>query len=380
MIIAILGQYPVNPEKITGGVETCILGLVNELKKYPDIELHIITIQIMWKDVTKIVNNVTIHYLASPPLPRFITAHTIDKYKKIKKVKELKPDIVHAHICDNGYYTLKGGFPNIITLHGIAMAEYDPKIRPGLINMIRRKSILAMEQYVFEHAKVLTVVTPYVKEKIEPFCKGKIHVIPNGVREEFFNIESNEIEDRLLFVGGIEPRKGLLNLLKAIKIVKKDIPDIKLHIVGEVRKQGYYHSLLNYAKQNNLNETIIFKGELRDDKLKKEFSECSVFVFPSKEESFGIVLAEAEAGGKPVVASNIGGIPYVVDNNETGFLVEYGDVDTFAEKIMILLKDKKLRAEMGSAGKEKAKQFSNKGIAEKYYDLYNEMIDNGKGN
>jgi glycosyltransferase involved in cell wall biosynthesis len=380
MIIAILGQYPLNPEEIRGGVETCILGLENELKKYPDIELHIITIQIMWKDVTKIVNNVTIHYLASPPLPRFVTVNTIDKYKTIRKIKELKPDIVHAHMSSNGYYALKSGFPSLITVHGIAFEEYDPKIQPGLLGMIRRQVILPMERYVFEHAKVLTVVSPYVKTKIEPFCKGEIHVIPNGIRNEFFGIKNNEIENRLLFVGGIEPRKGLLNVLKAVEIVKKEIPDVELHIVGGVRKQGYYNSLIDYVNQNKLNENIIFKGELNDEELKKDFSECSVFVFPSKEESFGIVLAEAEACGKPVVASNIGGIPYVVDNNETGFLVEYGDVDALVKKILILLNDKNLRTEMGKAGKEKAKQFSNDDIAEKYYDLYKEMIDNGKGN
>ena len=112
------------------------------------------------------------------------------------------------------------------------------------------------------------------------------------------------------------------------------------------------------------------------EEIKKEFSECSVFVFPSKEESFGIVLAEAEACGKPVVASNIGGIPYVVDDNKTGFLVEYGDVDTFAEKILILLNDKNLRNKMGRLGRGKAKQFSNKEIAKKYYELYKEVFDN----
>ncbi len=375
MRIVILGQYPLNHEKIRGGVETSVIGLVNELKKYPDVEVHVITIEIMWKDITKIENGITIHYLASPPLPRFVTINTIDRYKTIKKIKELNPDVVHGHMSSYGYYALKSGFPNIITIHGIAKEEYDPKIRPGLLDMIRRISILPLEDYVFKHARVLTVVSPYVKKKIEPFCNGEIHVIPNGVRDDFFNLENNEVDNHLLFVGGIEPRKGLLNLLKAVKIIKKEISNVKLHVVGNVRKQGYFKSLINYVKQNNLNENIIFKGELSEKEVKEEFSECSVFVFPSKEESFGIVLAEAEACGKPVVASNIGGIPYVVDNNKTGFLVEYGDVDTFAEKVLALLKDKNLRINIGIAGKEKARQFSDKDIAEKYYKLYKTVIN-----
>ncbi len=378
MRVVILGQYPLNHEKISGGVETCIIGLVNELKKYSDVELHVIATQIMWRDITKIVDNVTIHYLASPPLPRFVTINTIDRYWVIKKIKEINPDIVHGHMSICGYYALKSGFPNIVTVHGIAKEEYDPKIRSELLDTIRRGVVVPMENYVFEHAKILTVVSPYVKEKIEPFCNGKIQVIPNGIRDEFFNIENNEVDNRLLFVGGIEPRKGLLNLLKAVKIIREKIPGVRLYIVGSVRKQKYYNSLIDYVKKNKLNENIIFKGELSDEEIKKEFSECSVFVFPSKEESFGIVLAEAEACGKPVVASNIGGIPYVVDDNKTGFLVEYDDVDMFAEKILILLSDKNLRDKMGKLGKEKAKQFLNKDIAKKYYKLYKTVIDNEK--
>jgi glycosyltransferase involved in cell wall biosynthesis len=375
MRIAMLGQYPSKKEIVRGGVETCIIGLVNELKKYSDLELHIVTTDVKTKNITTIEGNLAIYYLSSPSLPRFVTATTIDKYKIIKQIKKLQPDIVHAHMTGQGYYALRSGFPTVITVHGIAKEEYDPKIQPGLLGMLRRRAVLPMEHYVFEHAKILAVVSPYVKAKIEPFCKGEIHVIPNGVRDEFFEIENEEIENRLLFVGGIEPRKGLLNMLKVIEMVKRDIHDVRLHIVGRVRKHQYFTTLEDYVKQNNLEGNIIFKGELTDVELKKEYSECSLFVFPSKEESFGIVLAEAAASGKPVVASNIGGIPYVVDNNETGFLVKYGDVKTFAEKISILLTDKNLRRQMGNAGKEKAKQFSNKKLAERYYTLYNLVID-----
>jgi len=379
MKVILLGQYPLNLEKIRGGVETCIIGLVDELKKYPDVELHVVATHIMWKDITKHEDGVTIHHLASPPLPRFITVWTIDQYKIIKKIKEIKPDVVHAHMVGYGYYALKSGFPNIVTVHGIAREEYDPKIRSGLLDMIRRRVALSMEQYVFEHAKILTVVSSYVKEKIEPFCNGEICVILNGVRDKFFEVENTEVENRLLFVGGIEPRKGLLNLLKVIEIIKIKIPDVRLHIVGRIREKGYYNSLIDYVKKHNLANVVVFKGALSDKEVKKEFSECCVFVFPSLEESFGIAVAEAEACGKPVVASDIGGIPYVVDNNKTGFLVEYGDIGTFAEKILILLKDKNLRNKMGNAGKEKSKQFSNKDIAKKYYELYKKVIDNGKG-
>ncbi|AKB30500.1 Glycosyltransferase [Methanosarcina siciliae T4/M] len=374
--VVLLGQYPIDPENISGGVEACILGIVNEFKKYPDIDLHIVTVQILKKNVYKNIEGISVHYLASPPFPRFLTVNTIDRYKVINKIKEINPDLVHGHISNYGYYALKSGYPSIVTIHGIAKEEYNPQLRPSILDSIRRKVHLPMEEFCLKNARILTTVSPYVMEKIESFCKGDVYVIPNGIRDEFFKIQSQEVGDRLLFIGGIEPRKGLLNIIKAVEMICTKRDNIRLHIVGRIRKQGYYDSLVEYIKQNNLSSYVIFRGALDNEELKRELSECSIFVFPSKEESFGIVLAEAEACGKPIVTSNIGGIPYVVDNNRTGFLVEYGDVNSLADKILTLLENKNLRISMGIMGREKAREFSNKSIAEKYYSLYQKAIRN----
>jgi glycosyltransferase involved in cell wall biosynthesis len=376
--VVLIGQYPIDPENINGGVEACMLGIVNEFKKYPDIDLHVVTIQILKKDIYQNIEGVSVHYLASPPLPRFLTINTIDRYKVINKIKEINPDLVHGHISNYGYYALKSGYPSIVTIHGIAKEEYDPKLRPSILDSIRRKSVLPLEDFCLKNARIITTVSPYVVEKIGSICKGEVHVVPNSIRDEFFEIQSQEVSDRLLFIGGIEPRKGLLNVIKAVELICAKRDNVRLHIVGGIRKQGYYDSLVEYVERNNLSSYITFMGALDNEELKKELSECSIFVFPSKEESFGIALAEAEACGKPIVASNIGGIPYVVDNNKTGFLVEYGNINSLADKILMLLEDKDLRRIMGFMGREKAREFSNKSIAEKYYSLYQRAVQNGK--
>lgn len=378
MKVVLIGQYPIDPENINGGIEACILGIVNEFKKYHDIDLHVVTTQILKKNIYQNIGGVSVHYLASPPLPGFLTINTIDRYKVINKIKEINPDLVHGHSSNYGYYALKSGYPSIVTIHGIAKEEYDPKLRPSILDSIRRKVILPMEDFCLKNAKIITTVSPYVVEKIGSFCKGEVHVIPNSIRDEFFEIQSQEVSDRLLFIGGIEPRKSLLNIIKAIELIRTKRENIRLHIVGGIRKQGYYDSLVKYVEQNNLSSYVIFRGALGNEELKRELSECSIFVFPSKEESFGIVLAEAEACGKPVVASNIGGIPYVVDNNRTGFLIKYGDINSLVDKILMLLEDNDLRRSMGIMGRKKAREFSNKSIGEKYYSLYQKAIRNGK--
>ncbi|CEG12661.1 putative Glycosyl transferase, group 1 family protein [groundwater metagenome] len=395
MKVLILGLYPFIEGNIMNGVEAHITGIVNELKKYKDINLYVLSPQsetgkrlkeitkiFKLKEITKVTDNVTVTYLSL--VGDFFTMTTIDRYKIIRKIKELKPDIIHAH-STFGYYALKSGFPSITTIHGVNFVEGDPKmakldhlIERKIIYPIRFKTILSLDNYIFKNAKVLTVVSPYVKKEIEKYCKGEIYVIPNRISDEYFNVENREVENRLLFVGGISPRKDILTLLKAVKIVKNEIPNINLHIVGHINSEVYYSSLIDYVRKNNLEKNVIFKIGLNNEEAKNEFSECLVFVFPSIAESFGIVLAEAGACGKPVVASNVGGIPYVVEDNKNGFLVECENAEKFAEKILLLLNDKNLRMKMGNAWQEKAKEFSNKEIVKKYYELYKYVIKNEK--
>ena len=375
MKIAILSQYPLDLSNSRGGVESSMIGLIEELKNFDDMDLHIITSTTQVNENKTIVRDgFTLHYISSPKLPQLITSLTFDQCRIKRKIHEIKPDLVHAHMTAPlyGYPALKSGCQTIITVHGIMREE--SKTWKGVLGFIKRIMFLPMENYVFKNAKILTVVSPYVKKKIRKWCNGNIHVIPNGVRGDFFEIKNNEIENRLLFVGGIEPRKGLLNLLKAINMVKNEISSVKLHIVGRVRKKMYFNSLIDYVEKNNLSRYVIFKGGLTEDELKKEFSECSVFTFPSQEESQGIVLLEAMAAGKPVIATNIGGIPYIVDNGKTGLLIEYGDVEGLARGIIKLLKNKELREEYGKNGREKAKLFSNIEIAKKYYALYKNLF------
>jgi len=103
-----------------------------------------------------------------------------------------------------------------------------------------------------------------------------------------------------------------------------------------------------------------------------------VCVFPSRYEPFGIVLLEAMASGKPVVASKVGGIPFVVEDGKTGLLFERGNVEVLAEKIIMLLRDEELRKRMGEAGRERAKEFTWDKIAKQTVDLYKEILSKQK--
>lgn len=380
--IAILGYYP--PKETTknlGGAHIHVFDLTEQLRKYEDLDVHVITNSDQIKeDLTVKKDNLTIHYLSSPKLPRLITSLSIDQYTLIKKIKEVNPDIVHAQntapITGFTASLLSRKYPILLTVMGIVQEE--AKTWRGPIGFIKGIIYGSMERHALKNIQDITVLTPYVKKKIEDMCAGRIYVVPIGINDDYFNIANDEIKNRLLFIGGIEPRKGLIHLLRAINIIKNEIQDIDLHIVGMIRKKGYYNELEKYIKDNDLDRNIKFLGFLDMEDNKREYGECSIFVLPSREESQGLVLVEAMAAGNPIVASNIGGIPYVVDNNETGFLVEYGNAGQLAEKILLLLKDKDLRIHMGAKGRERAKEFLNEEIAMKIYKLYKKIHESNE--
>ncbi|MBN2013931.1 MAG: glycosyltransferase family 4 protein [Candidatus Altiarchaeota archaeon] len=377
MKLALLGPYPLDAKNIQGGAHAHIYALTEHFRHYADLYVHVITISPELEDDKTIVkDNITVHYIASKGPFRLLSALTTDRKRIIKKTKEINPDIVHAH-CTVSYgfpaSSLSKKFPTIMTVHGISSEEI--KTFNGLSKYPKWIIETIIERHVLKKIKDIIVVSHYASGKIEPLCrKNKIYIIPVGINRDFFEIKNNEKKGELLFVGGIEPRKGLLYLFKSVKIMKEIIPTIRLHVVGRVRKKGYYNRLRGYVDTNDLTENIRFLGSLDKEGLKMRYSECSVFVLPSQEESLGLVLVEAMAAGKPVVASGIGGIPDVVDNNENGFLVEYGNSKQLAERITVLLNDKNLRETMGTKGREKAKEFKNEVIAKQIYDLYNNIL------
>lgn len=369
--VVIMGPYQTDYTKNLGGAHIHTFDLTEQLRKYNDLDLHVLTISNNIKvDKTIKKENITIHYISSPTLPRFITSLTIDQYKILRKLKELKPDIIHAQGTAPiyGFSASLLSSKYLLTVHGIVLKE--SRTWPGLTGRTKGIIYRSMEKRALKHAQQIIAVTPYVKKTVEPFCNSYINIIPVGLSDEYFEIENKEKKRRLLFVGGIEPRKGLLSLLKAIKILKDEGCFVDLHIVGRVRKKEYFEQLNQYIIENELEKNIKFKGFLSKDELKIEYAECSVFVLPSKEESQGLVLVEAMAAGKPIVATNVGGIPYVVDEGKNGFIVNYGESESIAKSILKLLEDDTLRLSLGENGKKKAMTFALDKIGRQTYSIY----------
>ncbi len=208
---------------------------------------------------------------------------------------------------------------------------------------------------------------------ISQYFEGYYEVIPNPIDLNRFSLatqplaEFNDGKQNILFVGRFgERRKGFKFLLRAFNEVRQQIPAVRLIIVGKGDNKGY----LRYLRKHNI-DNVVFTGYVPDEELSRYYRSAQVFCAPSiGGESFGIVLVEAMACGLPVIASDIPGYASVIEHNQQGLLVEPKNSQLLAKALIQLLSDQALRANLGEAGRQKARQYSWKKVSQRVLDFY----------
>lgn len=148
-----------------------------------------------------------------------------------------------------------------------------------------------------------------------------------------------------------------------------------MRLAGEVSDKKYMSELQEEIKCLSITEHVEFQGRISQSALMQELAAATVFVLPSYQENAPMVIAEAMAVGVPVIASRLCGIPDMVQDGRTGYLIEPDDIEDIANKIVSLLSDDRLRAKMGDAAKEVAYEtYHAAAIAEATLDIYGDII------
>ncbi|MGB4730223.1 MAG: glycosyltransferase family 4 protein [Candidatus Hydrothermia bacterium] len=194
---------------------------------------------------------------------------------------------------------------------------------------------------------------------------------PEGERYEFaFELRENDI--LILFVGWLEIRKGTKYLIQAFNKIGNQHKNVRLIVAGD----GPLKENLEKMVSDGLKDRVHFLGFVSSYKLPSLYRSCDIFVSPATEgESFGIVLLEAMASGKPVIASDNEGYKVVVSDGEDGFLFTRKNVDELVQKLITLIINPELRRKMGERGRAKALNFSWSFIAKQVLDYYVEAIE-----
>ena len=234
----------------------------------------------------------------------------------------------------------------------------------------------------FRKLNVRIVVSKVAMEFSNKHFPADYTIIPNGVDVEHFSQEVPPIDDfndgkvNILFVSRLEKRKGVNYLLKAYKRAKREIPDSRLIIVGSSTRWSKKYE--KKAKQGNLPD-VIFTGQVPYSELPRYYKTAGVVCCPATgRESFGIILLEAMAAGKPIVASSIKGYAGVITHGSEGLLVPPRDEKKLAQALVSLMTNGALRQEMGARGKAKAQDYGWESIAIRVLECYSEVLNKRK--
>ncbi|MDI6850598.1 MAG: glycosyltransferase family 4 protein [bacterium] len=208
------------------------------------------------------------------------------------------------------------------------------------------------------------------------FPIGEHKIIPNGIDVEKFNpigdfynfpFQRKEHEIYILFVGRLELRKGTKYLIRAFNIIGKKYPETRLIIGGD----GPLRNSLEKMVDPDLADRVNFLGFISSNRLPALYRSCDIFVSPAiGGESFGIVLLEAMASGKPVIASNNEGYMELVSDGIDGFLFERKNVAQLVDKLELLIKNPDLRRKLGEKARLKALNYSWPKIAKEVLEYY----------
>ena len=384
MNIVQFGPYPLDSNCIRGGVESSVYGLAKALSEYHEIDVFDIP-RINGKDTGERVGNIQIHRYLNPGTHNQDAVQRVDEI--LRDIIALHPDIVHVHgtgeISAIVYRALKDyGIKVLLTIHGLLHVEKKNQLRKklSLKHLYQYYHQSRIEFEAITNADTAIVDTEYVAIQLRDLFKQKkitklpqMHIIPQGINAEYLTLDNQCSALTILSVGAISERKGHLYLIKAFEIICAKHPQAKLCIAGTLADNRYYQLLQDYISKSPYEKQIELKVNLPQEEIFKLYQQSTLFALHSQEESQGIVFAEAMAVGLPIVATKVGGVPYVVKNNTTGLLSEYGDVTSFANNIITLLDDRDVYDVFASAAKHEALNYTWQNIAKQVVQLYKEI-------
>ena len=273
----------------------------------------------------------------------------------------------------------------VLNIHGFIPLEHQfDSARQSTFDNIG----FAHAQKVYQFVDKIVVNSRYMLNKIANYYKidpVKIVVIPNGVTLERFSSRNGSFRlagfPSILYLGSLYEGKGVDILIRALVGIKSEYPEVKLHIVGSgspaLSRARYLKTL---SVQEGMEGDVVFWGQADYSSIPKFYKGADVCVFPSRIEAFGIAILEAMASGKPVVASNTGGIPEIISDGESGILVKPDDPDALAESILTLLRNDTLRNRLSGNALKTAANYSWGKIAEKYISLYKHLTKRARDN
>lgn len=303
-------------------------------------------------------------YAAPANLPQTVYDWSASAYAELLQVALTRGvDVVSAPIWDvEGIVAhCSGSFPVVLSLHtSYALAlpskpqwQENSEYLAGHV-----QPVIEAEKALFENAPLVIANSHAIISDLEtcytsPLGDARKTLIPHGLQDEYSAekpptpTSDTEKDPFVLFVGRFEERKGVDVLLEAIPFVAERHPDVRFILAGENNLTPFWKNFVKRYRGKPWFSRIEVPGFVDREQLAALYRECTVFVAPSRYESFGLIYLEAMMWGKPCIGTTAGGIPEVVRDNVTGITVTPGSVEELQDAILALLNQDVLRQKLG---------------------------------
>ena len=256
----------------------------------------------------------------------------------------------------SGFFGAKlKGIPVIGTIHDVGSDNSDQWLMFSNLASFFEKFLVRLP-----YDEIITVSNQTKNALIQKYGvkPERINVVYNGVDPDYIDsVDATEkYINSIIFVGRLAPHKHVDDLIKAVKLLKKDFDDIHLKIIGNGIEKDNLTEVVNDLKFNN---HVDFSSDLEYNEVIREMKRSNILVLPSTREGFGMVLTEANACNIPVIAYKSGGVVEVIEDGMNGFLVEPRNINELSGKIRFLLENEEIAKEMGEYGRKKVEKLFN---------------------
>lgn len=377
----LLPELVVDRDEIESWPSPWTVMLSQELAKYGNLELHVVTVTslVPYNQMVK-KNGITFHILkASLPLwltkvlrlPEESTLLINPIWKMIKALKSIQPDIVHGHGTEGPFAlaALSAGFPAVISIQGIM--EYIYAAMPS-----RRSQLLRhLERYAVRKARFINVKSSLSQEfisKINP--RAHQYFIEPPINDVFWANDKVKFAYSLFFIGSLLKRKGIEEWLETFARLKKRVPQLKGYIVGS-GEASYVNALRNEYAMFVDSGDLQFLGQMNQQHIAAMYRMGGILLLASHVENSPNSVMEAMAAQLPVVATKVGALASMVSDHENGLLVDNKDVEQMVAAVSSLLNNPRLYMQCSSKGRETARRrWKPDLIAEQHIKMYEDIL------
>ncbi len=300
----------------------------------------------------------------------------------LRSVLREKPDIVNSQDVDGTslfWYMnkLKVSVPRVLSFKGL-WGGWPDKIPTYKTSLALRANLFLprmWERVCLRNSSHVIVPTRYVKDEVVEMYgidRSKVSLVNNGVDLNVFKpLRSSSRPLTILFMGGLGERKGSSVVIQTYIELKRLYPSLRL-LIAHTDTVGRFQSLMD-REGIVVGKDVVLLGVVPYTKMPEVYNSCDILIHPSYFETFGSVVAEAMACGKPVVVTNDTGMPEVA--GDCGFLVNPGDVGGFVKAVSRLIDDAALRRKMGRSARKRAEElFSLDRVVKDYLKLFRALV------